>query len=384
MNLVDLKRQLKRAKIDSEKQIIQSQIVNITDKAENHIRNAGRDINYTIREWSIEMIFKKYSDGLETDENELFIPDYQRIYKWSDKVLSRFIESILLDFPIPYLYIADVDSPDDPELDGRIEIIDGSQRIRALHYFVDNQIALTELKEITELEGFKFEDLTASRRRRFLRETVRLVELKGAVDESTRRDLFERINSGVKRLEAMEVRRGSQEASSRFYKEVLSKCAKLELFEKLAPLSAIKKGKADHNELALRFFAYLNDLENYSGYVKQFLDDYLGRASRMDNDEEIQNFNTEFEKTLKFIDKHIELGFKKTIKSKTTARARYEALAVGTALALRESPNLEPAIPVSSWITSEEFQKVVGADSANNTSQLIRRIEFVKEKLLEG
>ncbi|MCV4626851.1 DUF262 domain-containing protein, partial [Escherichia coli] len=80
---------------------------------------------------------------------------------------SRFIESILLDFPIPYLYIADVFN-EDPELDGRVEIIDGSQRIRSIYYFWNDQFELKDLKELKSLEGFKFSDLLASRQRRFL------------------------------------------------------------------------------------------------------------------------------------------------------------------------------------------------------------------------
>ena len=77
------------------------------------------------------------------------------------------------------------------------------------------------------------------------------------------------------------------------------------------------------------------------------------------------------------------MGFKKTPTSKTTPRARYEAIAVGTALALKENPQLqEPVIPVGEWLFEEEFETIVTADSANNTSQLKNRIFYVKDKLL--
>jgi len=382
-SITELKQELEKATDDQHKISIKSQISALADGAESKIRKAGRDLQFATREWSIELIVQKYSDGLESESNELFIPDYQRGYKWPSKIYSRFIESILLDFPIPYIYIADVDDPTDPERDGRIEIIDGSQRVRALHFFISNQLPLEDLKEINELEGFYFQDLPASRRRRFLRETIRLIELKGAVDEDTRRDLFERINSGVKRLEAMEVRHGSPEANSKFYKELIVKAAELPLFQELAPLSAKKLASADHREFALRFFAYANDIKNYSGSVKPFLDKYMEKAAKdLTSDDDIKDALNEFEATLSFIQKHIPLGFKRTATSKTTTRARYEALAIGTCFALREDHNLEPAEPISNWITSDEFQMVVGADSANNTSQLLRRIHFVKNKLL--
>ncbi|CAH1536007.1 conserved hypothetical protein [Vibrio owensii] len=385
MSITELKRQLELETNETEKIRLQSQISELRDEAERQIRKSNRDIHYSIREWSIEIILDKYSSGIEDDTNELFIPDYQRDYKWDPKIASRFIESILLDFPIPYLYIADVDAPDDPDLDGRVEIIDGSQRIRALYYFCKNEFQLQELKELKVLEGFTFNDFAAARKRRFLRETLRMVELKGEVDESSRRDLFERINSGVKRLEAMEVRHGSEEANSKFYKEVIVPCSEDALFSRLAPLSDKKKSNADHRELVLRFFAYLHRLDDYKGYVKPFLDEYLRVESTQTSEDVLAAYLAEFNNTMTFIDTHFGgMGFKKTLNSKTTPRARYEAIAVGVALALQEDANLEPAIDVSAWLTSQEFQAIVGADSANNVSQLTRRINYVKDKLLIG
>jgi len=385
MSIEDLKNQLE-AETDSTKRIkLQSEISELRELAEREIRKSNRDIHYSIREWSIEIILDKYAKGLDQETNELFIPDYQRDYKWDIKIASRFIESILLDFPIPYLYIADVDDSENPELDGRVEIIDGSQRIRALHYFCNDELVLQELKELKELEGFKFSDFVAARKRRFLRESLRMVELKGEVNESSRRDLFERINSGVKRLEAMEVRHGSEEANSDFYKNVIIPCSEDALFSTLAPLSDKKKKNADHRELILRFFAYLHNLEEYKGYVKPFLDEYLKEESLTTSQNVLNAYKEEFNTTLKFIDKHFGgMGFKKTLNSKTTPRARYEAIAVGVALALKSDPKLEPAVDISSWLLSEEFQAIVGADSANNVSQLKRRIDYVKNKLLIG
>lgn len=385
MNIKELNQKLLLETNGTNRIKIESTINELKENVERKIRKSNRNINYNIREWTIEIILKKYSDGLDCDKNELFIPDYQREYKWDLKVASRFIESIILEFPIPYLYIADVNSDDDAELDGRVEIIDGSQRVRALHYFTNDEFELKELKELKELEGFKFSDLMSSRKRRFLRESLRMVELKGDVDERSRRDLFERINSGVKRLEAMEVRHGSEEANSRFYKDVIIKCSEDDLFSTLAPLSDKKKSNADHRELVLRFFAYLHNRENYKGYVKQFIDEYLIQESKETSDNVLNGYIEEFNNTMLFISNHFGgMGFKKAIHSKTTPRARYEALAVGVALALQEDASLVPAVEISSWLISEEFQIIVGADSANNVSQLNARIDYVKNKLREG
>lgn len=380
--LKQLKEELEQMQDENLKNRKKAEIAALVASADNDIRLAQRNIGYNVREWTVEVIVQKYGDNLETDKNELFIPDYQRDYKWDIKTASRFIESILLDFPIPYLYIADVFN-EDPELDGRVEIIDGSQRIRSIYYFWNNQFELKDLKELKSLEGFKFSDLLASRQRRLLRASLRFIELKGDVEEQHRRDLFERINSGVKRLEAMEVRHGSDAAASIFYKDVVTPCSINPLFSRLAPLSDRKRSNGDHRELVLRFFAYLNDLDNYKGYVAPFIDNYLNIQADTVTEQDVNNFKHDFENMLSFVDAHFPMGFKKTPTSKTTPRARYEALAVGTALALKINPQLQaPAIPVGDWLFAEEFETIVTADSANNTSQLKNRIFYVKDKLL--
>lgn len=377
----ELRKDLQTARSEEQKQKVLAEMEELRLHAENSIRNAQKNIAYSTREFPIEIILQKYQDGKNTDENELFIPDYQRDYKWDDKTLSRFIESILLDFPIPYIYIANV-SAEDPELDGRVEIIDGSQRIRALDYFVSGEVPLQDLKELKALEGFYFDDLPSGRKRRFLRETLRFVELKGDVSESHRRDLFERINSGMKKLVGAETRHGSEYASSPFYRQIIVPCSADALFSKLAPLSDKKKSNGDHLELVTRFFAYLNDLPAYDGKVLQFLEGFLAKSVGR-NDAEIATDLAEFTNTMQFIDAHFTMGFRRTPTSKTTPRARFEAIAVGVASALRaESGLAEPATPVSDWLFCDEFQAVISADSANNKSQLLARIDYVKSKIL--
>ncbi|EIK98303.1 hypothetical protein PMM47T1_03529 [Pseudomonas sp. M47T1] len=376
----ELRKELASAKSDDIKAVVMSKMESLRVLAENAIRHAQKNISYSTREFPIETILQKYQEGLDSDTNELFIPDYQRDYKWDDKTLSRFIESILLDFPIPYIYIANV-SAEDAELDGRVEIIDGSQRIRALHYFVNGEVPLQDLKELKALEGFYFEDLPVGRKRRFLRETLRFVELKGDVSESHRRDLFERINSGMKKLVGAETRHGSEYASSEFYKRVIVPCSADKLFSDLAPLSDKKKSNGDHLELVTRFFGYLNDLESYNGKVLQFLEAFLAKSVDRGADF-IAGDLAVFNNTMNFINAHFPTGFRRTPTSKTTPRARFEAIAVGVALALRDNPGLvEPATPVNEWMYQDEFQSVISADSANNKSQLLARIEFVRAKV---
>lgn len=381
INIRDLKNNLDIGVCEQEKQSIQSKIDVLKMNVEKSIREANKNIQYTTKEMTIENIIEKYGVGLDSGTNELFIPDYQRAFKWSKKILSRFIESIFMDFPIPYIYVADV-SDDDEELDGRIEIIDGSQRIRALYYFVTNEVELTDLKELKILEGFKFEDLSAGRQRRFLRESLRFVELKGDVKESHRRDLFERINSGVKELVGAESRHGAEYANSNYYRNVIEECAKNDLFESLAPLSDKKRANGDHRELVTRFFAFYHDFDNYNGNLGEFLEQYL-RDIKDADEERVRSDVALFNSVMTFIKNNFIFGFRRTETSKTTTRTRFDSLAVGAAKALQEQENLTKSIaPVSEWAFSEEFLKVINSDAANNKSNVTERIEYAKNKFL--
>ena len=84
-----------------------------------------------------------------------------------------------------------------------------------------------------------------------------------------------------------------------------------------------------------------------------------------------------------FAKEYFPFGFKKSAGSKTTPRVRFEALAVGIALALEEEPDLKP-IEISKWLFSDEFKKLTTGDASNSKPRVIARIEYVKNKLLEG
>lgn len=65
----------------------------------------------------------------------------------------------------------------------------------------------------------------------------------------------------------------------------------------------------------------------------------------------------------------------------TTPRVRFEAIAVGVGLALRE--NIDLKVKNTNWIYSEEFKELTTTDASNNTDKLKNRIEYVRDKLLE-
>lgn len=393
---------------EREEEIIKKKLLQKKNEIEKEIIEKQKQISFGLREWSIGTIIEKFGDGgdAENPECELFIPEYQRDYKWDKKIASRFIESILLGLPIPYIYIADSFSEDESH-DGRIEIIDGSQRIRTLYKFVKDELVLTDLKELTVLEGFKFSDLLLGRQRRFLRESLRLLELR-ADDPEYKRDLFERINSGIKPLIPMEQRRGSESATSLFYSEVITVCANNPIFRNAAPLSQNRRSNQDYEELVLRFFAYAEseEMTGYSGSVRDFLDkffqkmatpvasadpadstDHVDPVNQLNHDS-IEEYKNIFMKTIQFVDRYFPYGFKKSSNAKSTSRTRFESIALGSYFAIKEierdGGTMEDLATdnIGDWFDSDVYTKIISSDASNNKSKLIGRISFVKNKLL--
>jgi Protein of unknown function DUF262 len=230
------------------------------DAAEKQIIAQLKDVRYVVREYPTEVVVQKYLKGRSADENEVYVPDYQRELIWPERHKSRFIESLLIGLPIPFLFVADVGDEEDPDKSGRLEIVDGVQRIRTLAEFMTGNLALSNLDRLSKLNGFTFNDLPLSRQRRFRRATLRLIELTEAVTEDVRREMFDRINSGSVKLEAVEVRRGMEPGP---FLELVTELAADALLHQLAPISEGLRKRFEYEELVTQFFAFVNCYEDY-------------------------------------------------------------------------------------------------------------------------
>ena len=120
-------------------------------------------------------------------------------------------------------------------------------------------------------------------------------------------------------------------------------------------------------------------MKKFEHDVNEFLNDYLIRNLVTFDQEKFQH---EFDRMVQFVQKTFPFGFAKTENAKATPRVRFEALAVGVALALRENPNLN--VTNIDWINSDEFKKHTTSDASNNEGKLKLRVEYVRDQLLKG
>ena len=348
------------------------------DEAEAEIRAKQKIVDYDTKEYPVEVLVQKYREGLNEDINELYIPDYQRDIAWSDEHQSRFIESIFLGLPIPYIFVADLrpDEGEEEEEDlARLEIVDGTQRIRTLNRFLENDLKLCALKKLESLNNFKFSDLSLARQRRFNRATMRMIVLTDSADEEVRRDIFERINTGSVALNDMEKRRGISPGP---FVKLLEELAKEPKFIKLCPLSEASRRSREPEEFVLRFFAYLDRYEKFERRVNLFLNQYLEDHNNENIDKD--SFQRRFHSMLDFVDQYFPNGFSKSTGHVRTPRIRFEAISVGVALALKEKNDLKPSS--IEWLNSTEFKEYTTSDASNSRPKVKKRIEYVRDQLL--
>ena len=107
------------------------------EAAEAQIVEQSKRIEFYLTEYSIEFLAAKM-ENLDFE-----IPAYQREDTWEPERKSRFIESVIMGLPIPFLFFWESPSS------GKLEIVDGSQRLRTIQQFVTGNLVLGELDDST-------------------------------------------------------------------------------------------------------------------------------------------------------------------------------------------------------------------------------------------
>lgn len=178
------------------------------------IETAERQVSTDSYDMSVGELINIYRDG------EIKItPEYQRLFRWNIEQKSSFIESLLLGIPIPPIFVIETES--------RVwELIDGLQRTSTILQFVGElrnpeedgiiaPIPLVAGRHLTELDGMAWRDEEAARpelligngeRIRLKRAKISIQILRRSSDQTSKYDLFQRLNSGGTKANRQELR----------------------------------------------------------------------------------------------------------------------------------------------------------------------------------
>ncbi|WP_227747864.1 DUF262 domain-containing protein [Pseudomonas syringae] len=323
------------------------------------------------------------------DNKELVIqPDFQRLFRWSNQQRSRLVESMLLELPIPSIFVIEREN-------GVLELIDGLQRSSSLIQFVNpsalnlSGLVLEGCDLIPELNGLQFDDLPLSIRLRLKRTGIRTVIIKRQSSQFLRYEMFKRLNTGGAKLSEQDIRnvnaRMIGDNGVQFY-DFISRCANHPPYAnaiELLPVTAMETRA--NEELVLRFFAAKNYRSNFKGSIGDWLDGYmdailLGQI-HFDYDKEFVVFNNLFTCIYNKFGAYAFVKYRGGVPMGGVAPAYYEAVTIGCLASISSLELLAPVeakAKLSRAVESEAFRSVTGP-GANSLPKMERRIGILAE-----
>ncbi|MBY5572201.1 DUF262 domain-containing protein [Rhizobium leguminosarum] len=147
-------------------------------------------------------------------------PEYQRSPKiWKGEARSFFIESIILGYPIPKLFLhSKIVLKTKQSIK---EIVDGQQRSMALRDFFNNKLRLSKNIETEELRGKTYNLLADEFKEAFLSYSLPLDQFTGVSDSSVR-EAFRRMNSNNVPLNEEEKRHARYQGPFKWFVNALA------------------------------------------------------------------------------------------------------------------------------------------------------------------
>lgn len=237
-------------------------------------------------------------------------PEYQRRLRWSRKQKSLLVESLLLNIPVPPIFLFESDL-------ARYELMDGQQRLNAIHEYLGNDYALTGLDKLHFLNGKRYSNLPPKLRRGLDRASIGAIvllrETKGdeADPHLVRRYVFERLNTGGRPLNPQEMRNSIFRGE---FNELIIKLARNNTFCRMFGIPEYTAtDESEYYEdperqknnlyrtmgdcqIVLRFFALVDD-DYIRGSMRNILDACMKRHQEADSST-LEIYKTQFEKLL--------------------------------------------------------------------------------------
>ncbi|WP_431042644.1 DUF262 domain-containing protein [Streptomyces sp. P1-3] len=235
----------------------------------------------SVRTRQLDISFNELADMYES--GELIIdPEYQRLFRWTPGAQSRLIETLILELPVPPIFLMETE-------ENVYELIDGLQRISSYLNFrgllrggdaEDSPLTLEDCDIVTELNGHTYKSLPIPLVRRLKRNFIRAEVLRKENNPRLRYYMFKRLNSGGSPLEPQEIRNCTIRLLDPSFNDKLRNLASDGDFRYC--ISTVAEGQLEKRyseELILRFFAFKNNAEGYRHEVGDFLTEYMEAAS---------------------------------------------------------------------------------------------------------
>lgn len=192
---------------------------------------------------------------------------FQRSFVWNRPQMDKFIESILLGYPIPGIFL--VKQPDK-----RYLVLDGQQRLSTLRHFQEcmhsgREFSLRNVSD--EFKNLTYKSLPDDMRRQFDNTFIQAIIVTSDGSNQSMNsvyNIFERLNSGGTQLTPHEIRIALYAGPFIDYIENLNR------YSSWRALYGAQSSRLRDQELVLRIIALFLDSDNYKRPLKKFLNDF--------------------------------------------------------------------------------------------------------------
>lgn len=261
-------------------------------------------------DWTVRSLLHQIENG-----NIDLSPDFQRRDAWNPKNKSKFVESVILQLPIPQIVLAER-----KEQKGTYIVLDGKQRLLTLAQFAGGlsdehpvmqesrslpPLRLSGLKLLKSLNNKTYAEIMKSpdlkgMLTQFDNHTIRSALIRNWPDDDYLYEVFIRLNTGSAKLSTQELRQAMKPGG---FTEFLSKrSSESVVIQKILNIDAPDFRMRDV-DLLLRMIAFSTQLDNYNGNLKMFLDithDELNKTWGQ-NKNAISGLVSEIEEALNFM-----------------------------------------------------------------------------------
>ncbi|MDE2636272.1 MAG: DUF262 domain-containing protein [Chloroflexota bacterium] len=293
-------------------------------------------------------------DGIvrRLNKKTIRLPEFQRAYVWPIRRASKFIESLLLNLPIPGIFLYREHGSH------KQMVIDGHQRLESLRRFYEGvfdkrEFALIGVRE--QFEGLRYQDLTHELSATLDDSIIHATIVKQ--DEpndggSSQFEIFQRLNANATPLSAQEIRAAS------FRGPLCDLLVELNENDAWRELFGRKHRRRRDEELILRFFALYFCSDEYRRPMKGFMNDFM-KSNRHLTRYPREQLEPLFDNTIRTVSDKI--GYRAFKPTRSVNASLFDSLMVGIGRRL-ETGSIESDIhnEYDRLLENDEFKTAIG------------------------
>ena len=325
--------------------------------------------------------------------NELNIsPDYQRLFRWSDEKQSQFLESLLLEMPVPPLFMIQ-------SLDETYELADGLQRMSTYLRFtgafktnppqesdllerVKEPLILSKCDIVKELNGYSYDNLPNALAIRLRRSRIDCAIVKLGSDPNLRYHIFKRLNSGGEKLSSQELRSSFTRMLNPAAVDFIVKLSQNEDFMKtINCITDNARERGFDQENVLRFFSFLYDADNFQHDIEPFLTEFFEKLAKMEYS--FQELEEIFNKTFSILASQSGEETFMLDGKKQFSVLHFEGIAIATAKLIQKDVNLTDFFNKIRTLKKDPAFINVAMGGGKNTSTSFRKRISIAESFLK-